>query len=185
MAITKQQLRKVLKDRINKLSQVQKEKESNIIVNAIKQHPAYSRAKTIATYYPTSNEVDLRELHKIHPDKHFFYPHYHNATYHLARTGHPPQFKTGPFNLQEPINIIETLSAKQAKQQINLWLVPGLGFDQNNNRLGKGKGVYDQFLANAKGITLGICFQTQKVNSIPTDPWDIPMNSIMMSGSSL
>lgn len=50
--------------------------------------------------------------------------------------------------------------------------VPGLAFDRQGNRLGRGKGYYDRFLAKArraaKSITaLGVCFSEQLVDAVP------------------
>jgi 5-formyltetrahydrofolate cyclo-ligase len=68
--------------------------------------------------------------------------------------------------------------------EIDLVLVPGLSFDLNGNRLGRGAGFYDRFLAPlvAGGPggprTCGVCFEAQLVDRIPTDPWDVPMHAI-------
>ncbi len=50
--------------------------------------------------------------------------------------------------------------------------VPGLAFDRQGNRLGRGKGYYDRFLSaarrTAKSITaLGVCLSEQLVDAVP------------------
>jgi 5-formyltetrahydrofolate cyclo-ligase len=57
---------------------------------------------------------------------------------------------------------------------IDLVIVPGLGFDEYGNRVGRGRGFYDRFLANAEfeGVACGLAFEEQVVPSIPAGPLD-------------
>src|SRR5690606_18813616 len=66
--------------------------------------------------------------------------------------------------------------------EIDLILVPGLAFDTEGNRLGRGAGFYDRFLATREGAAppaCGVCFEAQLVDRIPTEPWDVPMNAVV------
>lgn len=64
--------------------------------------------------------------------------------------------------------------------QIQFMLIPGLGFSAHGERLGRGKGFYDRYLSNYKGLKIGVCFDCQwsEVN-LPTDSWDIKMDYII------
>jgi len=57
---------------------------------------------------------------------------------------------------------------------VDLALIPGLGFDPNGNRLGRGYGYYDRFLSNPefKGTTIGCHFHCQLSSKIPVDEHD-------------
>ena len=61
---------------------------------------------------------------------------------------------------------------------MDLILIPGLGFDKKGNRLGRGKGFYDDLLKNFKGTKIGVCHHFQLINEIPIESWDIKMNYI-------
>jgi len=63
---------------------------------------------------------------------------------------------------------------------IDLVVVPGLGFDQEGNRLGRGRGFYDRFLANLdfNGISCALAFEEQVVESIPKAPHDIRVDML-------
>lgn len=57
---------------------------------------------------------------------------------------------------------------------IDLVIVPGLGFDEFGNRLGRGRGFYDRFLAHPEfqGVACGLAFEEQVVPSMPIGPLD-------------
>jgi 5-formyltetrahydrofolate cyclo-ligase len=68
--------------------------------------------------------------------------------------------------------------------QITLALIPGLGFDPAGNRLGRGAGFYDRWIEARRRrdvpITLvGVCFDEQIVERIPTDPHDQRMDMVI------
>lgn len=64
---------------------------------------------------------------------------------------------------------------------ISLILVPGLAFDANGGRLGRGAGFYDRTLAQvAEHVRrVGICFDVQIVQEVPQDPWDRKVHAIL------
>jgi 5-formyltetrahydrofolate cyclo-ligase len=61
-------------------------------------------------------------------------------------------------------------------------LVPGLAFDLDNNRLGYGRGYYDRFLKSLKGeiLTLGVGYQEQMIEHIPTHGNDFRLQSLLL-----
>ena len=58
-------------------------------------------------------------------------------------------------------------------------IVPGLAFSTSKNRLGRGRGFYDRYLSQFKGIKIGVCFSEQVFESIPTDEFDQNMNYLV------
>lgn len=58
-------------------------------------------------------------------------------------------------------------------------LVPGLGFTKSGERLGKGKGYFDRYLENFKGLKIGICFKVQLISVLPEEPHDVKMDWIV------
>ena len=57
---------------------------------------------------------------------------------------------------------------------IDLVIVPGLGFDEFGNRLGRGRGFYDRFLAHPEfaGTACGLAFEEQLCPNLPAGPLD-------------
>ena len=65
-------------------------------------------------------------------------------------------------------------------EKIELIIVPGVGFDEMGNRIGHGKGFYDNLLRNSKNIPhIGLAFKSQIVKEIPTKSYDLPVNKIL------
>lgn len=64
---------------------------------------------------------------------------------------------------------------------IDVIIVPGVGFDNNCNRLGFGGGYYDRFLAKRQREipAIAICYQNQITQSVPTDNYDIKMDMVV------
>jgi 5-formyltetrahydrofolate cyclo-ligase len=60
-------------------------------------------------------------------------------------------------------------------------LVPGLGFDRAGRRLGRGGGHYDRLLARLpRGcLRVGLCFEGQWVDEVPTEPWDQRVDAVV------
>lgn len=58
--------------------------------------------------------------------------------------------------------------------------VPGVAFDHEGRRLGRGKGYYDRALANYQGTKVGVAYSAQISDSlIPYDSWDIRMSYLV------
>jgi len=81
--------------------------------------------------------------------------------------------------------IYEPKESKRAKpfriKDIDLVIVPGLAFDKNNNRLGRGRGYYDRFLkCISKNIPkIGLGFDFQFFSNIPATANDVPLSGII------
>ena len=59
-------------------------------------------------------------------------------------------------------------------------LTPLLAFDAALNRLGQGAGHYDRaFAANAGAWRIGVAWSVQRVETLPADPWDVPLHNII------
>ena len=60
-----------------------------------------------------------------------------------------------------------------------LCVVPGLAFDCKGYRIGYGKGYYDRYLAAFPGVSVGLCFEELRRDSIPVKPHDIKVNYLI------
>jgi 5-formyltetrahydrofolate cyclo-ligase len=64
---------------------------------------------------------------------------------------------------------------------IDVVIVPGLAFDTHGNRLGRGGGFYDRFLARVgkSALKIGVAFDDQIIERVPTEPGDITVDVIV------
>ena len=64
---------------------------------------------------------------------------------------------------------------------LDLVVVPGLGFDEQGNRLGRGRGFYDRFLSHPdfRGVSCALALEDQVVPSIPVGPSDVRVDMLV------
>jgi 5-formyltetrahydrofolate cyclo-ligase len=67
---------------------------------------------------------------------------------------------------------------------------PGLAFDRQGNRLGRGKGYYDRFLSRARAagarmVSIGICFSEQVVQEVPHGDADQRLDGLVTDAETL
>jgi len=65
--------------------------------------------------------------------------------------------------------------------EIDLIIVPGLGFDRRGNRLGRGGGYYDRFFASHKTTAArwAVAYSEQMCDAIPYDKDDVQVNVVV------
>ncbi|NTU89440.1 MAG: 5-formyltetrahydrofolate cyclo-ligase [Actinobacteria bacterium] len=65
--------------------------------------------------------------------------------------------------------------------EFDIMLIPGVGFDRQKNRLGFGAGCYDRYLERIRKdcLCVGIAFDEQVVDELPSDPHDMKMDFIL------
>lgn len=91
----------------------------------------------------------------------------------------------GEYGIPEPETGKFFDSSNSSKAAI---LVPGLVFDLDGNRLGRGKGYYDRFLQQrefSQLIHLGICWDSQILDEVPTEAHDVLMHYIISEERSI
>jgi 5-formyltetrahydrofolate cyclo-ligase len=99
---------------------------------------------------------------------------------HLARRDIPELWEE--FEIPSGTRIFQPKAETQvaAVSEIAAVLVPGVGFNEQGHRLGRGAGFYDRFLARAPhALRIGIAFECQLVSNIPTDPHDLAVDIIL------
>jgi len=85
----------------------------------------------------------------------------------------------GPYGIYEPRGPLNKKPA--ALKDIDLVVVPGVAFDNNHNRIGRGKGYYDNFLRRfPKGRSkIGLGFRFQLLDKVPATKRDIPLTTVI------
>ena len=193
MSISKQELRKSIKSLCeqNKDSLAAQSKQ---ICELILASPQYKDAEQIFAYMALADEVDLGEvirsalrdgkkvaLPKIMDFEKGVMQFFYLDTVQTLNS----QTQAGTLGISEPDpKLLQAADANTLKDSSILILVPGRAFTKEGDRLGRGKGFYDRFLADdllrgaRDAVMAGVCFDFQIKKSLPVDDRDIRMNLV-------
>ncbi|MFA5108587.1 MAG: 5-formyltetrahydrofolate cyclo-ligase [Candidatus Micrarchaeia archaeon] len=149
------------------------------IFSNLRQLPAFSKAKTIMAYSSKGSEVNMRNfiLELLNGEKQIALPRTNVADNSITPylIDSLDQLELCSFGVLEPKLDCKICPASQ----IDVILVPGVAFDETGHRLGYGLGFYDRFLANVKITSIGLCYDVQITNRLPTDSYDVPLNFVV------
>lgn len=82
---------------------------------------------------------------------------------------------SGKFGIREPVETCVAIPPND----LDLVLVPGVAFGLDGHRLGRGKGYYDRLLQSFSGTKVGVAFDEQIVEAVPSEPNDVRMDVIL------
>lgn len=85
------------------------------------------------------------------------------------------RFKKGKFGIREPAVCIP----KKAWHEIDVALIPGVAFDVSGHRIGFGGGHFDRFLKKLDCTTIGLAYELQIIDKVPTHQYDVPVDFII------
>ncbi|MGZ6131044.1 MAG: 5-formyltetrahydrofolate cyclo-ligase, partial [Myxococcaceae bacterium] len=87
------------------------------------------------------------------------------------------ELEPGRLGVREPLDAAELIPV----EQIDLFVVPGLGFTPDGKRLGRGGGYYDATLkAGSIGSRrVGLAFAEQIVDDLPTNEDDVDVDLVV------
>lgn len=136
-------------------------------------------ATRIAFYWPADGEASplplLRE--SLRSGKQCYLPVIEHKQLLFREFHRGGKLRRNRYNIPEPKGIT-TCPA----HQLDVILLPLVAFDTQCNRLGMGAGFYDRTFASystRKPLRVGLAYEFQKVTCLPTDPWDVPLHSII------
>lgn len=174
----------------NHLSQEFQLAAADSLVKQIINCPEVQAAKTIALYLANDGELNTMPFIKWcwQNNKQVALPVLHPFKKgHLLFLNYQPHtlMKKNRFNIAEP-----KLAANQVVpiQSLDVICTPLVAFDNNGQRLGMGGGFYDRTLAfqvkdksivHLKPVTLGLAHDCQQVETVPVEPWDVPIPKIV------
>lgn len=173
--LDKKSLRKEVRSRKRQFSMEELIEESRPLIQRVLSHPCLQRAKTILLYNSLPDEVYTHDLIKqLHnAGKTILLPVViSDREMELRRYSSSTSFETSSYGILEPIG-----EAFTDFSSIEFALIPGMAFDGERNRLGRGKGYYDRFLPLlTNAYKVGICFPFQFLPNIPTEETDIKVD---------
>lgn len=172
----KPEIRRAVRSLKRQYSKEQLEEMSLEIVEKLLAHPQVQSSRAILLYSPLPDEVDVSPMLDTLAGKTVLLPKVTGDTSMELRlyTG-MEGLSAGAFGIMEPTG--EVFSDYQS---IDLAVVPGMAFDAEGHRLGRGRGYYDRLLAQLPNVyKIGVCFSFQLMEAIPADMTDVPMDEVV------
>ena len=181
----KSKLRENLIERRKQLSAKSQAQMSKNIIKQLKPVDAFKNANNIAIYLAVRGEADPHILidQSYKESKHYYLPvlsQNKDEGLVFAPINSNTRYKDNRFKIPEPIySQNELISA----HDLDLVIMPLLGFTKEGTRLGMGGGYYDRcFSFKNKGIRkpflLGFAYDFQELGTITAEPWDIPLDMV-------
>lgn len=138
----------------------------------------YKKSTFIMLYMPIGNETDTSYIIKraFADGKKLAFPVTDSKSGEITAycVNANTKFEKGAFSVYEPD------SAELADvNEIDVVIVPGIGFNKNGARIGFGKGCYDKFLKRVSAVKVGFCYEFQICDKIVADEHDINMDYIV------
>ena len=136
---------------------------------------SFRQSKNIMAYASLPHEADTRDLLQkaLVFKKNIFLPAVsrNGGALRIFRVTHLKRdLAPGSYGVLEPR--AGKCRAGRASE-LELIIVPGLGFDRSGGRLGHGKGYFDKFLKKAKRAKkIGIAFREQLLEKVPREKHD-------------
>ena len=144
---------------------------SSKIVSNIRNLEVYKNSKHVMLFYPLGNEVDLLEL--LNDDKQFYLPRVKGEDLEVC------SYKLGDKLLKSDFKVLEPTNEPINKNILDLVLVPALCVDEKCNRLGYGKGFYDRFLKDFKGVSIIPISSSLVFSDVCTDRHDVCCSGVV------
>lgn len=175
----KTQLRKTCLARRDALSQSDIRDKSRAIHERLSAIAEFRNAKQFLCYVSKDNEVDTLTLigSLLTEGRSVLVPIVEqDGTLQWSRLESLDELEPGAFGVPEP--------RAECRRLVNaahdaLVIVPCVAFDSSGHRLGYGKGYFDRFLERHRGRTVGLAFETQKIEHLPVEEHDVPLDIVL------
>ena len=174
----KEQLRQTVKRLKANFSFEDKKAKSLSVLHKLEELKAFKDANIIMLYWSMKDEVQTHDfILSYWKKKKIILPSVKGDKLELkVFEGLDSMVPGQSFGILEPIGKEFSEFSK-----IDLIVVPGIAFDKQKNRLGRGKAYYDKLLKNSDATKAGICFDFQFFDEVPVDEYDIKMDVVLKS----
>jgi len=174
MNFDKAYFREIVNLRAAMFSEKELHHRADIIFRIIEEMPVFIRSSKVMLYWSIKKEVYTHTVvRKWASSKTILLPAVADNNIVPKRfTGEEHLVSTLPFNIMEP-------QGEPFREEIDLVIVPGIAFDKQGHRIGRGKGFYDRFLKTTSAHTIGVCFFFQLFENLPVMPYDVPVKEVI------
>ena len=179
----KDNIRKEILGKLRSQDEIFIQRKSSLIQKELFAAAEFKKAKTVMYYVSFNGEVDTLKMidETLKMGKTVAVPAIFEESRILKPFGIKDRKKDlveGHLGIPQPR---EVHKMEISPDMLDLVVVPGVAFDSHGNRLGRGMGYYDRFLKGLpdRAATIGVCFDFQKLSSVPVDPHDLPVKKVI------
>ena len=170
-----------MRERLAELTRDRVRAAGAAIGRRVAQMPAVTAATWVAGYVSFGTEVPTHELLRglLSAGKRVCVPSFDpvGQRYFCSEVKHfDTELIEGKWGCWEPKH---TVIRPVPMDRLDVWLVPGLAFDERGNRLGRGMGYFDQMLRDARGLKIGLAYDIQVLREVPAEKHDVRMDFIV------
>ncbi len=181
--LTKQNARQELRARLSAQDPTDRARRSLLIQRKLFYLETFRKARCVLFFASLPGEVDTASMidAAIESGKRVLVPLTDLAARRLDlfEIRDRSELKKGAtLGIPEP----DPASARRASaSEVEFAVVPGLGFDADRNRIGRGAGLYDRFLTSLAPGTpkVAIAFACQILPSVPVEEFDVKVDLIL------
>ena len=173
---TKEEICRESLRRRNLLGEEERAKASLAICRAVSEDDLFIDARGVHVYLPFGSEVDIHPLIELSWELGKDV-----GLMRVSEDGGTAQYSILPSTTYQrtKLGILEPVDAEPFDMNVcDLVIVPTLAADLECNRLGYGKGYYDQFLSHYPRPTIGVTFDQQVFDFLPCDERDVKLDVI-------
>ena len=173
----KKELRKLVRAAKGAVTLCEKLQRSEGIMHRVEGLDYFTKADTVLAYWSMDDEVQTHDfVNRWYGRKRVLLPCVEGDDLLLRQYTGPDCLRAGEqFGIGEPTGPLFT-----DLEAVQMIVVPGVAFDRKGNRMGRGRGFYDRLLKSApNACKVGVAFDFQLFDSIPTEPFDVPMDVVI------
>ena len=168
----KRAARGAVRQQLQRLSAAEVAAKSEAVWRQVESLEELRRASTVLVYASLPDEVQTQDFIRRHGE--------HLRLLLPIVAG--KALLIGEATGLQRINRFGVLEPAQPLREIppvDVALIPGVAFDRQNNRLGRGKGYYDRLLSSVGAYKVGVCFGCQLLEHVPHDAHDVKMDRVV------
>lgn len=179
MKQSKEDVRKTMKNRLSAVSAAQAAAWSDAVCARLLVLPQYQRASRFMAFLNMKGEVSLDAflIQALREGKEVYVPHcVDNGQMEAVQLTSLQDVEQGMYGIRVP----KAGSHCIAPEQLEWILVPGLAFDAEGHRLGRGAGFYDRYLQRAQQAAVtAVAWDIQIIPHVPTEAHDYRVPAVL------